>query len=238
MRAGEKSVPLIPQERDSSAIECKAERGFLKLVETTPIGVNETVARQAPPKRVANATRRDREHLTESEVELLYQSAKRYGRHGHRDALMIWMGFRHGLRVGELVALCWTANIDFDSGTIRVERLKNGVSSVHPLGERELRGLRKLQKAQQGRYVFVNERGAPVTELGFRKTLGRIAATVPALAGLEVHPHMLRHSCGYALANKGMDTRSLQHYLGHRCIDHTVLYTAMSATRFDGVWND
>jgi type 1 fimbriae regulatory protein FimB/type 1 fimbriae regulatory protein FimE len=232
------TVPKILQQRDSGAIEPKAERGFLKLVETTPIGVNETVARQAPPKRVANATRRDREHLTESEAELLYQSAKRYGRHGHRDALMIWMGFRHGLRVGELVALRWTANIDFDSGTIRVERLKNGVSSVHPLGERELRGLRKLQKAQQGRYVFVNERGAPVTELGFRKTLGRIAATVPALAGLEVHPHMLRHSCGYALANKGMDTRSLQHYLGHRCIDHTVLYTAMSATRFDGVWND
>jgi type 1 fimbriae regulatory protein FimB/type 1 fimbriae regulatory protein FimE len=148
------------------------------------------------------------------------------------------MGFRHGLRVGELVALRWTANIDFDGGTIRVDRLKNGVSSVHPLGERELRGLRRLQKAQQGRYVFVNERGAPVTELGFRKTIGRIAATVPALAALDVHPHMLRHSCGYALANKGMDTRSLQHYLGHRCIDHTVLYTAMSATRFDAVWKD
>jgi site-specific recombinase XerD len=231
------TVPRIRQERNSSAIEPKAQRGFLKLVETAPVGIIETV-RAAPPKRVANAARRDREHLTEGEVELLYQAAKRYGRHGQRDALMIWMGYRHGLRVGELVALRWTANIDFGSGTIRVDRLKNGVASVHPLGERELRGLRRLQKAQQGRYVFVNERGAPVTELGFRKTLARIAATVPALAALELHPHMLRHSCGYALANKGMDTRSLQHYLGHRCIDRTVLYTAMSATRFDGVWKD
>src|ERR1700730_11195862 len=118
------TVPRISQKRDSSAIEHKAQRGFLKLVQTVPIGLNETV-RAAPPKRVANAARRDREHLTEGEIELLYQAAKRYGRHGQRDALMIWMGFRHGLRVGELVALRWTANIDFGSGTIRVDRLKH-----------------------------------------------------------------------------------------------------------------
>jgi len=148
---------------------------------------------------------------------------------------MIWMCFRHGLRVGELVALRWAAHIDFDSGTARIERLKNGVSSVHPLSERELRGLRRLQKGSQGRHVFTNERGAPVTEAAFRKTLVRIAATVPRLAGLNVHVHMLRHSCGYALANRGMDTRSLQHFLGHRDIQNTVIYTVMAADRFDKV---
>jgi len=150
---------------------------------------------------------------------------------------MVWMAFRLGLRFGELVALRWTAHVDFTAGTLRVERLKHGVPSVHPLGERELRGLRRLQKAGEGRYVFTNERGAPVTELAFRKTLERIAARVPSLAGLNVHPHMRRHSCGYALANKGMDTRSLQHYLGHSRIENTVFYTAMAAGRFDKVWD-
>jgi type 1 fimbriae regulatory protein FimB/type 1 fimbriae regulatory protein FimE len=231
------TVPKIPQDRDSSAIGVEAGRGFLRLVETPPIRENETVGRAGPPKRVTNAERRDREHLTEAEVEALYQAAKGYGRNGQRDALMVWMAFRHGLRVGELVALRWTAHVDFTTGTLRVERLKNGTPSVHPLGERELRGLRRLQKAGGGRYVFVNERGAPVTELGFRKTLARIAARVPTLAGLNVHPHQLRHSCGFALANKGMDTRSLQHYLGHRRIENTVIYTAMAAGRFDKVWD-
>jgi site-specific recombinase XerD len=114
---------------------------------------------------------------------------------------------------------------------------EDGVPSVHPLDERELRGLRRLQKASQGRYVFSNERGASVTEAAFRKTLARIAATVPCLAGLNVHAHMLRHSCGYALANRGMDTRSLQHFLGHRDIQNTVIYTTMAADRFDKVWD-
>src|SRR5207248_333824 len=151
--------------------------------------------------------RRDREHLTPAEIEQLYQAAKRYGRYGQRDALMMWMAFRHGLRVGELVGLRW-GHVNWSNGTLLVERLKNGVPGTHPLGERELRGLRRLQKANAGRYIFTNERGAPVSDIGFRKTVARIAATLPALAGLHVHPHTFRHSCGYALANKGMDTRS------------------------------
>src|SRR5262249_49851247 len=215
----------------------EARRGFLELVGRSPNGDNGTVSRRSPPKRVRNGERRDREHLTETEIEQLYQDAKRYGRYGPRDAVMIWMCFRHGIRVGELVALRWAAHIDFDSGTVRIERLKNGVPSVHPLSERELRGLRCLQKTSQGRYVFTNERGAPVTEAAFRKTLARIAATVPRLAGLNVHAHMLRHSCGYALANRGMDTRSLQHFLGHRDIQNTAIYTVMAANRFDKVWD-
>ena len=231
------SVPQIAHKRDSERTTAQAERGFLRSIKNAPIIENETVTAKRPPQRITNKERRDREHLTEAEVEQLYQAAKKHGRHGQRDALMVWMAYRHGLRVGELVGLRWTAHVDFDAGTLRVERLKNGVHSVHPLSERELRGLRRLQKANTGRYVFVNERGAPITEIGFRKTLARIAATVPSLAGLNVHPHMLRHSCGYALANRGLDTRSLQHYLGHRVIANTVQYTEMAADRFDRVWD-
>jgi len=97
--------------------------------------------------------------------------------------------------------------------------------------------LRRLQREGEGRYVFINERGQPITDMGVRKMLRRVAATVPGLAELAIHPHALRHSCGYALANKGMDTRSLQHYLGHRHIEHTEIYTAMAANRFDRVWD-
>src|SRR5215467_15443073 len=135
------TVPSIRQRRDSEPSKTQPQRGFLEFVERTPNGDNGTVGRRSPPKRVRNAERRDREHLTEAEVEQLYHTAKRYGRYGHRDALMIWMCFRHGLRVGELVALRSSAHIDFDTGTVRIERLKNGVSSAHPLSERELRGL-------------------------------------------------------------------------------------------------
>jgi len=238
MGANERTtVPEIAHKRDSEPGKAQAEHGFLRLVENAPISENGTVTAARPPRRTTNKQRRDREHLTPQEVELLYKAAKTHGRHGQRDALMIWMAYRHGLRVGELVGLRWTAHVDFDAGTLRVERAKNGVPSVHPLSERELRGLRRLQKANMGRYVFINERGAPITETGFRKTLARIAATVPSLAGLNVHPHMLRHGCGYALANRGMDTRSLQHYLGHRIIANTVRYTEMAADRFDQVWD-
>src|SRR5262249_45972650 len=156
------TVPRIRQRRDSKPREAEASRGFIGVERSAPNGDNGTVGRRSPPKRVRNAERRDREHLTETEVEQLYQTAKQYGRYGQRDALMIWMCFRHGLRVGELVALRWAAHIDFDTGAVRIERLKNGVPSVHPLSERELRGLRRLQQTSQGRYVFTNERGAPV----------------------------------------------------------------------------
>src|SRR5437773_740367 len=133
------SVPRISQQRDSSTTKAKAGRGLLRLVDDAPMRENETVTRAtrspkanwpvagvtatSPPRRVPNTECREREHLTEREVELLYQAAKRYGRNGARDALMVWVAFRHGLRVGELVALRWAANIDFDSGSIRVERL-------------------------------------------------------------------------------------------------------------------
>ena len=190
----------------------------------------------APPARQRNAERRPREYLTPAEVETLIGAARKRGRYGHRDATMILIAFRHGLRVGELCALTWD-QVDFGQGLLHVARLKHGVPSVHPLGGEELRALRRLRREQAaGRHVFQSERDAPMTPAGFRKTLARIgeASGLP----FPVHPHMLRHAAGYKLANQGVDTRTLQHYLGHRNIQHTVRYTELAADRFKGFWQD
>jgi len=187
-----------------------------------------------PPRRQRNADKRPREYLTPAEVETLIVTARRRGRYGRRDAAMILIAYRHGLRVGELVRLSWD-QVDFRQGLLHVTRLKRGVPSVHPLSGEELRALRRLRREQpEGRHVFQSERGAALTTAGFRKTLARIgkASTLPFL----VHPHMLRHATGFKLANEGRDTRALQHYLGHRNIQHTVRYTELSAARFDGWW--
>jgi type 1 fimbriae regulatory protein FimB/type 1 fimbriae regulatory protein FimE len=188
----------------------------------------------APPRRQRNSERRPREYLTPAEVETLIATARRRGRYGHRDAAMILIAYRHGLRVGELVRLLWD-QVDFPQGLLHVARLKRGVPSVHPLSGEELRALRRLRREQpEGRHVFQSERGAPLTPAGFRKTLARIgeASTLP----FPVHPHMLRHAAGYKLANDGRDTRALQHYLGHRNIQHTVRYSELASGRFEGWW--
>jgi type 1 fimbriae regulatory protein FimE len=134
------------------------------------------------------------------------------------------------LRVGELVALRWD-QVEFGQGLLHVARLKNGVSSVHPIGGEEMRALRRLRREQpEGRHVFP----APMTPAGFRKTLARIGEE--SELALPVHPHMLRHACGFKLANEGQDTRALQHYLGHRNIQHTGRYTELSSRRLNGFW--
>lgn len=198
---------------------------------TRPNTPNGTV----PPRRVTNRERRSREHLTESEVGELRRAAKERGRYGDRDATMILLAYRHGLRVSELVSLRWD-QVDLKEGLLHVNRLKRGVASVHPLRGPEIRALRKLEREGRGVYVFMTERGAPMTAAGFRKMLAR-AGEVSAVS-FPVHPHMLRHGCGFKLANDGHDTRAIQHYLGHRNIQHTVRYTEMSAGRFQGFWGD
>jgi type 1 fimbriae regulatory protein FimB/type 1 fimbriae regulatory protein FimE len=109
--------------------------------------------------------------------------------------------------------------------------------SVQPIGGEELRALRALKReVHAGRYVFMTERGAPMTAAGFRKLLARLGAT--AKFAFLVHPHMLRHATGYKLANDGRDTRAVQHYLGHKNIMHTVRYTELSPERFKDFWAD
>jgi len=170
------------------------------------------------PNRKANDALRTRSHLTEKEVERLLKVAKQ-GRYGQRDHLMVLMAFRHGLRVSELCDLQWT-DVEFRRGTVHVRRLKGSKDSTHYLEADESRPLKALQKASAA---------------GFRKQLARWG--VKAKLRFPVNPHMLRHACGYALANRGMDTRSLQAYLGHASITHTVRYTEMSPTRFKGIWH-
>jgi type 1 fimbriae regulatory protein FimB/type 1 fimbriae regulatory protein FimE len=202
----------------------------VKLV--VPTIVNRTVT----PRRRPNSELRTREHLTEAEIEKLLKAAGK-NRWGHRDATMILVAYRHGLRVSELVDLRWD-QIDFDHARLHVRRVKQGTPSTHPIVGDELRALRKLQREQEPRapFVFTSERGSPFTTAGFARLVER--AGEAAGLGFKTHPHMLRHACGFALANKGHDTRALQAYLGHRNIQHTVRYTELAPNRFKGWWRD
>jgi site-specific recombinase XerD len=174
--------------------------------------------------------------LTEREVERLIEAAKG-NRWGHRDATMILLAFRHGLRASELVALRWD-QVDFSGAVLHVRRAKHGTPCTHPLTGRELRDLRRLKREQEpsSPFVFVSERGAPFSTEGFARMLQRAAKA--ARLSIKAHPHMLRHACGYKLANDGRDTRSIQGYLGHRNIQHTVRYTELSPQRFRNFWQD
>jgi len=162
-------------------------------------------------------------------------NAAKGNRWGHRDAAMILVAYRHGLRAAELVDLRWD-QIDFNTATLAVRRVKRGTPATHPIRGDELRALRRLQREQEPRspFVFTSERGAPFTTVGFARMVERVGAE--AAMGFKAHPHMLRHACGFALANKGPDTRALQGYLGHKNIQHTVRYTELSPDRFKDFW--
>jgi integrase len=184
------------------------------------------------PSMSKSGTVRLREHLTEREIDRLMTVARQDSRYGHRDATAILVAFRHGLRACELCGLEWD-QIDLARKTVRVRRVKNGDASTHYLSNSELRALRRLQRENPpGPHVFVSERGGPVTTAWFRKMMARLGERARMPFG--IHPHMLRHSCGYKFANEGKDTRSLQAYLGHRNIQSTVRYTAMAPDRFKG----
>ena len=190
--------------------------------------------RTVTPGRQPNAAYRTREHLTEAEIERLIGAAKD-NRWGHRDATMLLVAYRHGLRAAELVDLRWD-QVEFASATLHVRRVKQGTPSTHPIIGDELRALRRLQREQKSPFVFTSERGTPFTTAGFARMVERAGAE--AGFGFKAHPHMLRHACGYALANKGHDTRALQAYLGHKNIQHSVRYTELAPTRFKDFWRE
>jgi type 1 fimbriae regulatory protein FimB/type 1 fimbriae regulatory protein FimE len=198
------------------------------MTDTSPTTENRTL-----PRRLPNSAYRVREYLTEKEVDRLIEAARKRGRNGPRDAAAILLAYRHGLRASELCSLRWS-QIDLQHGRLHVNRAKGGQESVHPLHGPELRALRPLQGSSP--YVFVTEAGTPVTPAWFLRMIQRTgqAAKLP----FPVHPHMLRHSTGYKLANDGQDTRSLAHYLGHRNLQSTARYTALAPDRFKGFWKD
>jgi len=203
----------------------------------TPAAPPTSVLQTVRSGRPLNTQRRTREYLTPKEVELLVGAAKQRGRrYGLRDATMISVAYRHGLRVSELCALKWD-QIDFGASKMHVRRLKNGMHSVHLIGGAELRALRALRREDiNSPFVFMTERGAPMTRDGFLKLITRLGTT--ADFPFPIHPHMLRHATGFKLANDGQDTRALQHYLGHKNIMHTVRYTELSPERFKNFWED
>ena len=178
----------------------------LKIVAPT------TVIRKVKARRPRNADVRTREYLSEREVERLIAGCGG-NRWPQRDQTMILIAFRHGLRASELCDLQWT-QVDFEAATLAVTRAKNGTPATHPLTGRELRALRRLHREAEGRspFLFVSERGSPMTVSNFQKLISRASEA----AGLEIkaHPHMLRHACGFTLANAGKDTRSLQAVFG------------------------
>lgn len=194
--------------------------------ETAPITETRTVR-----SRSDNDHDRGRPYLTREEVHRLIAAAKN-SRHGQRDALMIRLAFEHGLRVSELVTLKWQAFDLRDSHTLHVQRAKGSRDGTHPLQGATLRALKRYQR-ETGRghgFVFVNERGAPVSIEGFRKTLHRLSQRT---LGQVWHPHALRHACGVHLINSGVDIRTVQQYMGHTNIQNTVAYTALSGQPFE-----
>jgi type 1 fimbriae regulatory protein FimB/type 1 fimbriae regulatory protein FimE len=197
------------------------------MTDATSMTANRTLS------RLPNAAYRPREYLTEAEVMKLIDTARKRGRNGLRDSAAILLAYRHGLRAQELCQLRWS-QIDLRHGRLHVNRSKGGQESIHPLHGPELRALRPLQG--QSPYVFVTEGGTPVTTAWFLRMIQRtgVAAKLP----FPVHPHMLRHSTGYKLANDGHDTRSLAHYLGHRNLQSTARYTALAPDRFRDFWRD
>jgi integrase len=188
------------------------------------------------PVRPANSELRPREYLTPAEVERLIKAA-RNGRYGQRDATLILMAYRHGLRAIEICDLEWS-QVEFGrAATLHVRRVKNGKPSTHPLRGDEIRALRELRRDfPDSAFVFGTERGGPFDP----DSVNRLVKRIGKRAGFpfSVHVHMLRHACGYALANAGHDTRRIQDWLGHRSIQHTVRYSELTTAPFKEFWRD
>lgn len=200
------------------------------------VGKTEKQERQSPNFRKYFEVR-TREYLLPEEVELMRSAIKKSkGRHAHRDSTIILLCYRHGLRVAEVASLRWE-QIDWNGGTIYVRRVKKGTPSVQPLSGLEIRALRQLQRDYPASpYIFQSSRLGPLAH----DTIAGIVERAGELAGLPfpIHAHMLRHGTGYYLANRGIDTRTIQSYLGHKNIQHTVRYTELASTKFQGLWDD
>ena len=177
-----------------------------------------------------------RDYLFPTEIDKLLAASGKSPRHGVRNKLMVLLAYRHGLRISEVVDI-HLSDIDLQTGRINCRRLKGSLQNIHPLEGDEMRLIKRWlreRSSPSSEYLFISERGTPIT----RQAAWRIfkEAGIRAKLGINVHPHMLKHSCGYYLADKGCDTRLIQEYLGHKNIQNTVRYTQTNAKRFEGLW--
>ena len=208
------------------------DNGLARPREASPTTVNGKV----PPRRMKDT--RPRKHLTPSEIAALLVAARHSGRHRLRDETAVLLAYRHGLRATELVSLTWS-QIDLRGATITVRRAKGGFATEHPLRSVELRLLGRLRRENpEAAYVLMSERGTPWSTSNWRKVLERLAKVAGPKIAISVNPHALRHACGFYLASRGVDTRALSHYLGHRSLQSTERYTAQSAARFKDFFRD
>lgn len=179
-----------------------------------------------------------RKHLTQAEVESLLSCAKK-SKNPERDYCLVYMTFIHGLRVSEVCKLR-LSDMDLRMKTLYIRRMKNGLSTNHPLLGNEIKAIRGWLRVRKTRlwaesdWLFLSRQGGRLTRQRVYQIINQLG--IQANISVTSHPHMLRHACGFALADRGIDTRLIQDYLGHRNIRHTVHYTASNAERFEGVW--
>jgi integrase len=176
-----------------------------------------------------------RDYLTRDEVGALLRSSKK-SRHAARNYALILLAYRHGLRASEVTNLR-VSDLDLSTGTIYCRRAKGSRSSLHPMKPDEVTALEKVLRDRELRvseYVFKSERGEKMCRSAFWRVVakGGERANLP----VKAYAHLVRHSCGYFLANKGCDLRLIQDYLGHKQIQNTVRYTALNPSRFAGLW--
>lgn len=178
---------------------------------------------------------KERNFITVEELEILIKASAKT-RYPLRNKAIIQTMFWHGLRVSELCRLK-NSDLDVKTGRLIVNRLKSSLPTTHPIRPEVLRTLKRYLKNRDSslRTLFINERGDQFD----RSSINYLLKMLSKKAGLSfsVNPHMLRHGCGYALANMGHDTRLIQDFLGHKNIQHTVIYTRTSAKRFEEIWD-
>ncbi len=185
-------------------------------------------------KETTNFHEKSKNYLSDSEIKIFLKASKKT-RYPKRNYLLLLMMYHHGLRVSEAVALK-KSDVNLKDSRVWINRLKGGLSTEHPISGDELRAIKRYLNSRKDKlpWLFVSERGLPLT----RQAVSYVVSAVGEKSNIKnVHPHTLRHSCGFYLANMGYDLRLIQDYLGHRDPKHTAQYTRVASKRFERLWN-